>query len=140
MIAYKILYLKVYFVFKRSLTIRHILQGHIQQVPVDLSFHFQNCKHFLEYFVFYVLTAVYTEKAILRIFVCLFAKLQRQKEIFVFTNRAQYVKAQYVLFANKPFLRKMLVLFFCSNIPLYIEKLRFAIYSTWFQSPTPRAQ
>ena len=87
MIAYKILYLKVYFVFKRTirLTIRHIMQGHIQQVPVDLSFHFQNCKHFLEYFGFYLLTAIYTEKAILRIFVYLFiSKITTAKVNFYF--------------------------------------------------------
>ena len=29
---------------------------------------------------------------------------------------------QHVLFSNEPFLRKMLVSFFSSNIPLYIEK------------------
>ena len=31
------------------------------------------------------------------------------------------VKPQHVLFANEPFLQKMLMLFFSSNIPLYIE-------------------
>ena len=31
------------------------------------------------------------------------------------------VKPQHVLFANESFLQKMLMLFFSSNIPLYIE-------------------
>ena len=47
---------------------------------------------------------------------CLFAKLQRQNQIFVSTNSA-------TKFTNEPFLRKMLISFFSSNIPLYIEKL-----------------
>ena len=48
------------------------------------------------------------EKTILGVlFICSFAKLQRQKKISVFTNNA--VKLQHVLFANKPFLRKMLI-------------------------------
>ena len=59
LIAYKMLYLTGYFVSKRSLAICHIIQGHIQQVLIDLGFHFQNCKHFLEYFGFYLLTTVY---------------------------------------------------------------------------------
>ena len=40
--------------------------------------------------------------------------------MFAFTNSA--VKEQHVLFANELFLCKMLVSFFSSNIPLYIEK------------------
>ena len=32
------------------------------------------------------------------------------------------IKAQHVLFANEPFLCKMIVSLFSSNIPLYIEK------------------
>ena len=39
------------------------------------------------------------EKTILEIFVCLFAELQRQMEIFIFTNSA--VKRQHVSFANE---------------------------------------
>ena len=40
--------------------------------------------------------------------------------IFVFTNSA--VKPQKVLFANEPFFRKMVALFFCANITLCIQK------------------
>ena len=40
--------------------------------------------------------------------------------MFVFKNSA--VKLQHVLFANEPFLCKMLVSIFSSNIPLCIEK------------------
>ena len=43
-----------------------------------------------------------------------------KSKIFVFTSSA--VKVQHVLFANEPFLPKMLVSFFSSNILLYIEK------------------
>ena len=41
-------------------------------------------------------------------------------QIFVFRNSA--VKSQHVLFENKPFLCKMLVSLFSSNIPLYLRK------------------
>ena len=86
---------------------------------MDLGFHFQNCKHFLEYFGFYLLTTVYIKKRFQEfLFICLFAKLQRQKQILVFTNSA--VKVQHILFANQPSLPKMLVLLFSSSIPLYI--------------------
>ena len=51
-------------------------------------------------------------------FICLFAILQQQKYILVFSS----VKPQPVLFTNKPFLRQMLVSLFTSNIPQYIEK------------------
>ena len=62
LIAYKILYLTIYFVFKRILAICHIIRGHFQQVPIDLGFHFQNYKHFLQYFGFYLLNTVYAKK------------------------------------------------------------------------------
>ena len=42
LIAYKIPFLTVYFVFKTSLAICHIIQGYFQQVPIDLGFHFKN--------------------------------------------------------------------------------------------------
>ena len=41
------------FCFKRTLAIHHIIHGH---------FHFQSCKHFLEYSGFYLLTTFYTKK------------------------------------------------------------------------------
>ena len=59
------------------------------------------------------------EKAILGIFVYL--QIHNDKSKFSFLQNSA-VKAQHLLFANKPFLRKMLVSFFSSNIPLYIEK------------------
>ena len=67
------------FVFKRSLAICHVIQGHFQWFPIDLEFHFQNCKHFPDYSGFHLLTIVSTKKTIVRIFVYLFRKLQRQK-------------------------------------------------------------
>ena len=68
-----------------------------------------------------VLTTVNTKKRYHEfLFICLLTKLQRQKWIFVLRNSA--VKPQHVLFENEPFLHKMLVSFFSSNIPLYIGK------------------
>ena len=40
----------------------------------------------------------------------------------MFDFRNSVVKLQHVLFENEPFLHKMLVSFFSSNIPLYIGK------------------
>ena len=54
---------------------------------------------------------------------CLLVYLQiyNDKSKFSFLVCCQ-VKSQHVLFKNPPFLREMLVSFFSSNIPLYIEK------------------
>ena len=85
-----------------------------------MGFHFQNYKHFLKYFRFYLLTTVY-EKTILRIFVYLFiCKFTTTKVNFRFYKQCSQVAT--CLFKNPPFLREMLVPFFSSNIPLYIEK------------------
>ena len=89
-------------------------------MPIDFWFHFQNFKHFLEYFGFYLLNTIYTKNNTRNFCFCLFPKLQQQKKIFVFRNSA--VKVQHVLFGNVPFWHKMLVSLFSSNIPLYIEK------------------
>ena len=46
---------------------------------------------------------------------------------------------QRVLFANEPFLRKMLASFFGFNIPLYIEKIRrknYARFWRWYLKHT----
>ena len=121
LIAYKIMYLRIYFVFKRSFSICHIIQRHFQWVPIDLEIHFQNYKHFLKFFGLYVLTTVNTKTRYQEfLLICLFTKLQRHKKSFVFRNSV--VKMQRVLFGNEPFLRKMLESFFGSNIPLYIGK------------------
>ena len=75
--------------------------------------------------ILWVLSIEYSlyKKTILGIFVYLFiSKVTTIKVNFLFTNSA--VKTQHFLFANEPFLRKMLVLLFTSNIPLYIEKYR----------------
>ena len=90
----------MYFVFKRSLS---------------------NYKHFSE--IFWALHIDYSqyEKTILGIFVYLFIyEVTATKVNFVFRNSA--VKPQHVLFENDPFLRKMLVSFFSSDILLYIGK------------------
>ena len=60
-IAYKILYLSIYFVLKRNLSIV-IYTGTFLEMAIDLSFHFQNYKHIQEYFGFYLLITVYTKK------------------------------------------------------------------------------
>ena len=100
----------MYFVLKRSLSICHI----------DLEFHFQNYRHFVEYFGFYLLTTVYIRKNDTRNF-CLFmylsSHIDKSKCSFLLT-----VKLQHALSANEPFLGKMLVWLFSSIIPLYIEK------------------
>ena len=48
------------------------------------------------------------------------------RTICIFTNSA--VKVQHVLFANEPFLRKMVVSFFSSNIPLTLKKILWKKY------------
>ena len=53
-------------------------------------------------------------------FICLLPKLQRQNK-FRFYKQC-IVKVQHILFVNEPYLRKTLVSFFSSNIPLYIAK------------------
>ena len=59
---------------------------------------------------------------ILGIFVYLFiSKVAATKVKFRFYKQSSQ-GATRTLFANEPFLRKMLVLFFSSNIPQYIEK------------------
>ena len=98
-LLYKILYVMVYFVFE-GLAICHIIQGHFQQVPIDLGFHFQNCKHFLEYSGFYLLTTVYMKKQYWEFLFIYFHSYNNKSKLFC----------------------KMLVLLFSSNIPLYIEK------------------
>ena len=88
-------------------------------MPIDLEFHFQNYKHFLKYFQLFILTTVNTKNDTRNF--CLFVYLRSYNDkIFVFRNSA--VKSQHVLFENEPYLRKMLISFFSSDIPLYIVK------------------
>ena len=89
-------------------------------MPIDFGFHFQNCKRFLKYFGVYLLNAV-IQKNDTRNF-CLFVYFQSYNNKSKFSFLQTAVKPQHVLFANKPFLGKILVSFFRSNIPLYIEK------------------
>ena len=61
-------------------------------------------------------------------------------KIFVFMNSA--VKPQHVLFANKPLFHKMLVSFFSSIIPLYIENTPWKNYVRfwkWNLKRTPQS-
>ena len=53
---------------------------------------------------------------------CLFVYFQSYNDKSKFSFLQTVQKAQHVLFTNEPFLRKILVSFFSSNIPLYIEK------------------
>ena len=67
----------------------------------------------------------HTKRIILGIFVYLvISKVTTAKVNFRFYKKSNQgaTKEQYVLIANKPFLPKMLVSFFRSNISLYIEK------------------
>ena len=78
--------------------------------------------------IFWVLTINYSlyEKTILGIFVYLFLfKVTTIKVNFRFNSAFIW---QHVLFANKPFFRKMLVPFFSSNIFLFIEKIPWKNY------------
>ena len=118
LIAYKILYLTVCFVLKRSLAICHITQGHFQQVSIDFGFHFQNCKYFLEYFGFYLLNTSLYEKAILGIFVYLvISKVTTTKVNFCFFK--QYSQAAARLICERDILAENASIFFqpqCSSI------------------------
>ena len=67
-----------------------------------------------------MLTTVYTKTMLTRIFCLISCKVIMTKLNFVFANSV--VKSQNIVFANQPFLRKMLVLVFTINITLYIEK------------------
>ena len=72
--AYKIMYLTMYFVFKKSLSICHIIQRHLYPFP--------KLETFFEIFRVWALRIGFSqyEKVILGIFVYLFIyKLQRQK-------------------------------------------------------------
>ena len=53
-------------------------------------------------------------------FICLFAMLQREMSIVVFTNSA--FMQQRVLFANEPFLRKMLASFLALTFPYTLKR------------------
>ena len=72
MIAYKILYLTIYFVFKRNNSIFVIIEGHLGAHRFGVSFP-KLYKHSLKYFELYLLTIVY-EKNDIRKF-CLFVYL-----------------------------------------------------------------
>ena len=82
---------------------------------------FLNLLAFSEYFGFYLLTTIYMKEMTVGVlFICLFPKLQQQKQFFFYINST--VEKQHVLFVNKSLLLKVLVLYFRSNIPLLIEK------------------
>ena len=90
-------------------------------MPIELGFHIQNCKRFLEYFGFYLFDYSLYEKNSNRIFfICLFPKLQRQKINFVFKSSG--VKPQHVSFRNDPFLGKVLISLFIDLIFFYTLK------------------
>ena len=64
--------------------------------------------------------SLYVKTMLTRIFCLISCKVIMTKLNFVFANSV--VKSQNIVFANQPFLRKMLVLVFTINITLYIEK------------------
>ena len=102
----------IYFVFKRNCSIFHIMQGHFQQVPIDLGFHFQNQKNFLKYFGPYLLTTVYT-KSNTRNF-CLF--------IYEVTTAKNRFFLQCSQIAMRLICKQVIFAYFSSNMPLYIAK------------------
>ena len=90
-------------------------------MSIDLWFHFQNCKHVLENFGFYLLTTVMRKNEIRNF--CLFVYFQtyNDKSIFLLLQTMQPRRNTSYL-RKSHFLRKMLVSLFSSNNPLYIEK------------------
>ena len=116
----KILYLVIYFVLKRSLSICHIIQGHFQQVLIDLGFHFQNKIHFHKYFVFYLLTNVYTKNNNRNF--CLFVYLQSYNDKSKFSSLQTVPPNQNTWCVNEPFFCKMLAYRVLALIFLYTLK------------------
>ena len=118
MIAYKILYLTIYFAFKRSSSVFHVIQRHLFFIFIfaDLGFHFQNYTHFLDNFGFLLLTTVHTKNDTRNFGLFVYLQSYSNKIKFSFSQTVQSsCNTSY-------FTSKMLVLFFSSNIPLYIEK------------------
>ena len=80
----------IYFVFKRNCSIFDIIQGHFQQVPIDLEFNFQNYKQFLKFFGLLIQTTVYTKKEYEEfLFVCLHLRSYNDKSKFSFVETVQ---------------------------------------------------
>ena len=119
--AYKILYLITYFVLKRSLSICHIIPGHFSRCPLIWGSISKTTNIFWNILGFTYWLQPKRKNDTKNFCLCLFARVTTTKVIFVFANSA--VKQQHVLFANEPFLRKILVTCFSSHIPLYIEKI-----------------
>ena len=93
-------------------------------MPVDFGFHFQNCKHFMEYFRFYLLNTVIRKNDTGNF--CLFGYFQsyndKGKFSFLQEEQSRSYKGAIRLSCEKPFLPKLLASFFSSNISIYIEK------------------
>ena len=106
------------FCFQKKFSNLSKYTGTFLQVTIDLGFHFKNCTHVLEYFRFYLLTAVYTKNDT-RIFFFYFLSYSDQSK-FLFLQTVQ--SRHNILFTNEPFLHKILASFFSSNMSVYIEK------------------
>ena len=89
LIAQKILYLMIYFVFKRILSICHIIQRHFQYVPIDLESHFQNYKYFLKYSGLYILTTVNTKNDTRKFCLFVYLRSYNDKSKFSFLETVQ---------------------------------------------------
>ena len=86
-----------------------------------MGFHFQNCKHFLEYLGSnYWLHSIQNNDSRNFYSFVYFQSYNDKSKFSFFTNSP--VKVQHVLYTNESFLRKMLVSFFNSDIALNIEK------------------
>ena len=86
-----------------------------------LEFHFQNCRYFLTYFGLYILTTINTKNDTrnFSLFVCLRSYNNKSKFPFLETVPPNRITS---CLRMSHFLRKMMVSFFSSNIPLYIGK------------------
>ena len=89
-------------------------------MPINLGFHFQNRKHFLEYFWFYLLTIVDTNKRYLDFLFYLFiCQVTAGKVNFRFHKQCSQATARSV--CERAISAQNTSIFFSGNIPLYSE-------------------
>ena len=138
--AYKILYLAIHAVFKRNLINFSYYIVTFQQIPIDLGFHFQNQKHFPEYFGFYLLTTIYMKKKILGIyfFICEVKKIKANFRSYKqFSLAETRLICERVIFPKNASQYRLLALIF----PCILKKIPWKNYVrfwTWNFKHTPQ--
>ena len=119
--TYKIFYLPIYFVFKRSLSFCHIIQGHFLVGVHWLGVPFPKLKTFSRMFCVLPINYGLYEKTVLGIFVYLF--IYEVTTIKVnFRSCKQCSQAETRLICERAIFLQNASIIFSSNIPLYIEK------------------